>query len=49
MLPLASSQGYAIIGGVVSATALLLWILLRSEARNEALARRREDQTGPDE
>jgi hypothetical protein len=43
MLPLASGSGYAIIGGVVTASALLIWVLLRSEVRNEQADQPTED------
>jgi hypothetical protein len=35
MLPLASTSGYAVIGGAVAGSALLIWLLLRTEKREE--------------
>ncbi len=35
MLPLASANGYVIIGGAVTGAALLIWLLLRTEGREE--------------
>jgi hypothetical protein len=36
MIPLASASGYAVIGAAVAFAAVLLWLLLRMEARDQA-------------
>jgi len=43
MIPLASASGYAVISIAVAFTAVLLWLLLRMEARDEAADRAKED------
>src|SRR5271154_179480 len=43
MIPLASASGYAVISIAVAFTAVLLWLLLRMEARDEAADRAKQD------
>ena len=43
MIPLASASGYAVIAGAVAFAAVLLWLLLRMEARDEAAERAEEE------
>jgi len=45
VIPLASASGYVVIAAAVAFAAVLLWLLLRMEARDEAAERAEEEAT----
>jgi cbb3-type cytochrome oxidase subunit 3 len=46
MLPVASSSGFAIISVAVLVAVLVVWWLLRAEARDEAAEKETDEQVG---